>query len=119
MKKFINVLKKDLIYVFLLFLLFLYYQYRILDNIQDQKLLKHSKEIAAIVVKTYQSGYKSSAYSKFKYTVSEMEYEFSQTGGYYKYLKPGDTVLIEYAIKDNSVARVVNSRYMQKFNWKK
>lgn len=116
MEKFINVLKKDLIYVFLLFLLFLYYLYRILDNIQDQKLLKHSKEIVAIVVKTYQSGYKSSAYSKFKYTVSEKEYEFSQTGGYYKYLKPGDTVLIEYAIKDNSEARVVNSRYMQKFN---
>lgn len=92
----------------------IYIEYLITFKIK--KLLKHSKEIVAIVVKTYQSGYKSSAYSKFKYTVSEMEYEFSQIGGYYKYLKPGDTVLIEYVIKDNSVARVVNSRYMQKFN---
>ncbi|HLP55114.1 MAG TPA: hypothetical protein VK151_08800 [Fluviicola sp.] len=47
------------------------------------------------------------------YTVSGKEYQVTAPGDYLD-MSVGDTVLIEYASEDHSVARVVNKYYMHK-----
>ncbi len=49
----------------------------------------------------------------YYYNQKNKRIEFDQHK-YFKDLKIGDTVLIEYAIEDNSVAHVVDKYYMQK-----
>lgn len=54
-----------------------------------------------------------SYFCMFTFSVGDKNYECKQTGNYTK-LKIGDTVLIEYAAENPSVARVIDKYYMKK-----
>lgn len=49
-----------------------------------------------------------------KYNVKGRNYDFTCDGDF-SFMKLGDTILIEYATKDHSVARLIDKYYMKKY----
>lgn len=86
---------------------------RYVKNIRQDNLLEDSKQTTAIFYESnfvYRTGY----ISHFKYKVNGKKYELNQPMKITS-LEKGDTVLIEYSIKDPSVAKVVDLYYMEKY----
>lgn len=89
--------------------------YLILRNYFHSKLLENAKETKAILIeKSSGHGVNETANGTFKYEVQNELFEFNQSGDY-EFMNLGDTVLIEYAIEDHSVARVKDKFYMKKY----
>lgn len=107
---------KNIFYGLIIGFLILFIIYSGINEQKENKSLEDSIQTTAIVIRTRQGGYKTSAGADFKYKIGEKVYNFNQTGGFYQYLNVGDTVLIEYAKNDNLIARVIDSKYMQKFH---
>jgi hypothetical protein len=84
------------------------------NEYQNDKLLQNSKTTFGNIKKRYHGAPKSPKHGDFEYNVDGKEYEFDQPGNY-EALSVGDTVLIEYAIADHSVARVIDKYYMKKY----
>lgn len=88
--------------------------YTFIQEKKEDKLLEKSKKHFAILVEISPGNAHASSSGDFKYKVNAKEYEFNQSGDY-TFMQVGDTVLIEYAIEDHSVARVLDKHYMQKY----
>lgn len=88
-------------------LLFNYYNYN-----KRLKLLQNSNEIIGIMIKEYSKG--KSGSGTFKFKINEKKYVFREIADFSDIFK-GDTVLIEYAVEDPTVARVKDKYYMQKY----
>jgi len=76
-------------------------------------MLKDSKEHWAIITRHRPITARSSAAGVFEYTISNETYSFQQSGDY-TMLDIGDTVQIEYSVKDNNLAQVIDKYYYQK-----
>ncbi|MNJ86056.1 hypothetical protein D3C87_35390 [compost metagenome] len=101
--------------VFLFFFLIgIFIMYTFLKEKRDDRLLENSVEHFAILIEINGGNAHSPSSGDFKYKVNNEEYEFNQSGDY-KFMQVGDTVLIEYAVEDHSVARVVDKYYMNKY----
>lgn len=101
--------------VFLFFsLVVIFIIYTFLKEKKDDKLLENNIEHFAILIKINEGNTHAPSSGDFKYKIKNKEYEFNQSGDY-KFMQVGDTVLVEYAVEDNSVARVVDKYYMQKY----
>jgi hypothetical protein len=103
---------KHIFWSFLGALLFVSILFGIIRYNKRETLLKNSNSTFGILVRQYSKGKNPNAV--FTYKVKDKIYEFNQIGNYTNF-KKGDTVLIEYAIEDPSVARVVDKYYMQKY----
>ncbi|MDH4471308.1 MAG: hypothetical protein QE487_01805 [Fluviicola sp.] len=102
----------------IVFLIIILLASQFLTEYEEDKLLRNSKTTFGYIKKIYHGAPKSPKHGDFKYNVGGKEYEFDQPGNY-EALKIGDTVLIEYAIADHSVARVVDKYYMKKYAYLK
>jgi hypothetical protein len=88
--------------------------YTFIREKKDNQLLEKSIKHFAILIEIDGGNTHSPSSGDFKYKIDSKEYEFNQSGDY-SFMQVGDTVLIEYAIKDHSVARVIDKYYMQKY----
>mgnify|MGYP000940153412 CR=1 FL=1 len=105
------------------FLLFVIGVLLVLSAIRDyynKKILAGDTEtlIAIITDITSGTGVRQAPDAKFYYFVKNKKYE-NHTNGNFNFMEVGDTVLIEYAIEDHSVARVVDKYYMKKYKYLK
>jgi hypothetical protein len=101
--------------VLIIFLMALFY--RIFENYRDKKLLLSSAKEIGILTQIHFGAVKSPKSGNFIYKVKGVKYSLEDTGDF-TFMKIGDTVLIEYSLKDPSVARVVDKCYMQKYKGK-
>jgi len=108
----IKTLKSALIPIWV-FLIFLVLFINMLNEDRNQKLLNHSKTVRGIM--------KFQDHASLKYTfgififyVNHKKYEIRSVGDF-SFLKPGDTVLIKYAINKPSVAIISDRYYMRKY----
>jgi hypothetical protein len=76
--------------------------------------LEHSKKGFAIFTKHVSETAKMPSGGYFEYTVNGETYSIKERG-YYEHLEVLDSVEIIYSIEDPSVARVINSHYMDKY----
>lgn len=79
-------------------------------------LEKEAKETPAKIVKIGTGAVKVPAYTILRYKVGNDFFEFKEAGDYSQF-RLGDSVLIEYAMYDHSIARVVDPFYMQKYKY--
>lgn len=100
--------------IILICLIGLWLVFKFFSNQNKDTLLKNSKTDYALIKKIYHGGVKNPRNADFEYSVNGKQYEFNQPGDYDAF-KLGDTILIEYAVADHSVARVVDKYYMQKY----
>lgn len=84
---------------------FLIYKYFKEKN--ENKLLENSVEHFAVLIKIKGGNTHAPPSGYFRYMVDDKEYEFNDIGEY-ENIQIGDTFLIEYAVKDHSVARLVS-----------
>ena len=84
------------------------------DEKREQHLLEYSKKTFAVIKKISHGSVRNPKHCYLKYSVDTKQYELRQSGDYTSF-QIGDTVLIEYSIKDHSVARVIDKYYMQKY----
>ena len=82
-----------------------------------EELLENSKKVTGILISEEHSSQKF-INGRFTYFVNKKKYSLRYTGDF-SYMNIGDSVLIEYAIKDPSVARVVDRYYMKKYRYLK
>lgn len=92
--------------------------FKFFNDQNKDALLKNSKTDYAIIKMIYHGGIKNPRNADFEYSIKGKRYNFNQPGNYDAY-KIGDTILIEYAVEDHSVARVVDKYYMQKYKYLK
>lgn len=78
--------------------------------------LKRTKNALAVMVEYSTGTVRHSMSGTFQYEINDNTYKFIQSEDF-SMLSIGDTVEIEYAVKDNSVARVINKHYMDKYKW--
>jgi hypothetical protein len=78
----------------------------------EDKLLLKTK--IGFIERIYNGAVRSPKNVDFIYYVNGKKYGSNESGDY-TFMKIGDTILIEYAVKDNSVARVVDKFYMKKY----
>lgn len=84
------------------------------EEIKSNKL-KESKECYSRLIEVhYNDAVHGSAYGILEYQVNNKKYMLKDLGDY-RMMKIGDTVLIKYADKDHSVARVTDKYYMRKY----
>jgi hypothetical protein len=76
--------------------------------------LEHTKKTVAILTEHVSETAKMPSGGYFEYTVNGKTYSFKQRG-YYEHLDVLDSVEIIFSIEDPSVAKVVNSHYMDKY----
>ena len=85
----------------------------------EKEMLNNSKNGLAIITQIINGkAVKSSKSAEFIYLVGNKKFEFKELGDF-TFMRLKDTVLIEYALKDNSVARVVDKYYMKKYKYLK
>ena len=107
--------KKNVVGAVLIFILLgVFILFRDIDRNEKNKLLEKSEETIAIILKKGGGSVNSPYNGKFKYFIDGQKYEFTQSGNF-EFMNLGDTVLIEYAIEDHSVARVKDKFYMKKY----
>lgn len=75
---------------------------------------KTKKCIAIITHITSGTGVRQIAGVDFYYFVNGTKYQNNDNGNF-NFMKVGDTILIEYAVVNNSVSRVIDKYYMQKY----
>jgi len=78
--------------------------------------LKRTKKAFAVMVEFSTGTVRHSMRGTFQYKINNNTYKFIQSEDF-SMLTIGDTVEIEYSIEDNSVARVINKHYMDKYKW--
>lgn len=101
----------SLLFLFILGVIFVRF---ILDK-RSEKLLEDSSNTLTFAYYQGSSFVRSSSWaSGFKYELNGREY-YLRTRGKINFLEKGDTVLIEYSIKDPSVAKVVDLYYVEKY----
>lgn len=88
--------------------------YNIYNNNRRNKLFKNSKIVKGILIKEIHESVRN-ANGEFYFFVNRKKIKMKEYS-YFSHLKTGNTVLIEYAIEDPSVARVKDKYYMKKFN---
>lgn len=98
--------------IFILIGIFIIYTF--LREKKESSLLMNSKTGIAILIEINGNAH-AAASGDFRYKVKSKKYEFNQSGDY-SFMQIGDTVLIEYAVDDCSVARVVDKYYMSKYH---
>ena len=91
--------------------------YNIYNDKRRDKLLKKSNYAKGILIEEKHES-ASFRHGKFYFYVKGMKIIIKDFS-YYNHLKIGDTVLIEYAIEDPTVAIVKDKYYMKKFNYMK
>jgi hypothetical protein len=77
-------------------------------------LLNDSVQVPAILIEKNEGNTHAPPSGEFKYKVGRRDYSFTESGKYGD-IQVGDTVLIKYAVKDPSVASVVDKYYMNKY----
>lgn len=89
--------------------------YRFFESRHEDELLKKSDETTAILTLIRDGkSVRDSASGKYKYIVKGKSYVYEENRNFND-LQIGDTILIEYAIEDPSVAKVVDKYYMKKY----
>lgn len=88
--------------------------YTFVKEKKDAELLSNSLEHLGILTKKNSGNSHAPSSGDFKYKIDKIEYSFNQSGTF-DFMEVGDTVLIEYAVEDPSVARVVDKYYMKKY----
>lgn len=76
---------------------------------RKQKLLQNSRTTHGILIKEDHIG--KNPTGTFRYHINGKDFEVDQIGDF-SFLNEGDTVLIEYAIEDPTVAKVKDRYYM-------
>jgi hypothetical protein len=89
--------------------------YNIYNDNRRNTLFKKSKLTQGFLVREDHSSHKFLS-GDFEFLVKNKKCSFRHNGDF-SFLKVGDTVLIEYAIDDPTVARVKDRYYMKKFNY--
>ncbi len=80
------------------------------------KLLEKSIDIKGVLIEKYSEGKNKTGTFEFKLKNNKIKFDFI---GDFSFLQVGDTVLIQYAIEDPSVARVKDRYYMRKYKYLK
>jgi len=114
-----NRFKRVYLPTILLFVIFFVVIFRACQNQHDTKLLENSIITNAIIIEIRTGEAVKS--------IPTVTYSYNVKGKIYKYeenrnindLRIGDTLLIEYAVEDHSVARVIDKYYMQKYKYLK
>lgn len=88
--------------------------YSFWNDHRTENLLIHNKKALGVFVSRNTTPVHGSPSINVKYKVGNVSYLLKERGSFSE-LKIGDTVLVEYAVKDNSVARVIDKYYMQKY----
>jgi hypothetical protein len=81
-------------------------------------LEKGVRNTPAVIIRISEGAVSVPAYGVFRFSVDGKIVGFRESGNYLDF-NSGDTVLIEYAIADHSVARVVDKYYMKKYAYLK
>jgi hypothetical protein len=93
--------------------------YQVVRNERNSQLLKKSMKCPAVLTEILSgNGVRSSHAGTYTYVVKGDSYTYQEASNF-NMLKVGDTILIEYAVQDHSVARVVDKYYMQKYKYLK
>lgn len=100
--------------LFLLVFLFRWWEY----DYNKTMLEKGVKNSPALIIRISEGAVKVPSYGIFKYYVNGKSFELRESGNF-NLMEIGDTVLIEYAVEDHSVARVVDKYYMQQYKYLK
>lgn len=109
-----SIRRKDLVGgSIIIFVMILITVYVFVDNNQKDLLLRNSCQTIAIIKEIKHGAVRSSKRVEFTYSVNGQIYEGNEPGNFDDFMI-GDTILIEYAIEDHSVARVVDKYYMKK-----
>lgn len=87
--------------------------FNLLNEHRKERLLQKSNSVIGLLQKEDHSSLKFND-GIFIFFVKNKKYIIRHKGDF-SHLKKGVTVLIEYAIEDPSVARVVDKYYMQKY----
>jgi DUF1680 family protein len=103
------------VYGFLGILIFIALLYNVVNEDRKQKLLNHSRIVIGILEREDHSSIKF-INGDFNYWVKNKKFSICQKGDF-SFMKKGDTVLIEYALRDPSVARVKDRYYMKKYHY--
>jgi hypothetical protein len=111
MKEYLN---KNWIF-FVVMLIIFGLAYNLFNDNRRNKLLKKSMLVTGLLVSEDHSSHKFLS-GDFEFLVKNKKYYFRHNGDF-SFLNIGDTVLIEYAIEDPTVARVKDRYYMKKFNF--
>lgn len=93
--------------------LFCIFMFNIFYQNHKEELLANSKIVTGKLISEEHSSQKF-INGRFTYFVNEKKYCLRYTGDF-SYMNIGDSVLIEYAIEDPSLARVVDRYYMKKY----
>ena len=110
-----NKFKRVYLPTILLFVIFFVVIFRACQNQHDTRLLENSVITNAIIVKIRTGeAVKSIPTATYSYKVKGINYEYEECRNFND-LRIGDTILIEYAVEDHSVARVVDKYFMQKY----
>jgi len=80
-----------------------------------EELLENSKIVTGKLISEEHSSQKF-INGRFTYFVNKKKYCLRYTGDF-SYMNIGDSVLIEYAIQDPSIARVVDRYFMKKYRY--
>lgn len=107
---------KKIVGISIIIVMIITLMFRINQTNNINEVLKKTKETKAIIVELKKGGVKSTAGCMFIYHVDRKEYTYFQNGKY-DFLKIGDTVLVEYSISDNSIAKIKNKYYMNKYRY--
>lgn len=87
--------------------------FNLFNEHRKERLLQKSKYTTGILIKEYHNSLRF-LNGDFYFYVGKIRYQITDFKDFSHLIK-GDTVLIEYAIEDPSVARVVDKYYMQKY----
>lgn len=107
-----NKSKFMLLITVLVFLVYL--TYRSIKEYREDKALGNSITTVGILIDIHTpQGVNGSYYGIIEYVVTDKHYEAKLLNDF-SMLKLGDTVQIEYAVEDHSIARLVDRYYMKK-----
>lgn len=85
------------------------------DSRKD-RLLKNNNRTFAILIHSHDgTAVRAISYGVFIFRDKDNKKIKFEVSGDYTKLEIGDTVLIEYAVEDHSIARVIDKYYMQKY----
>lgn len=84
------------------------------DRNRSILLENNSKTFGILVYSYHATAVRSISYGVFIFRTQKQRIKIKIVGDYSK-LKLGDTVLMEYAVKDPSVARVTDKYYMKEY----
>ncbi|WP_343748973.1 hypothetical protein [Fluviicola sp.] len=90
--------------------------YHFWEEYHRNEMLKIGNETFGVIVSIDPPPVHGSPSAKIAYTIKHKKYVFDEDGSF-SFMELGDTVLIRYALKDYSVAKVVDKYYMKKYKY--